>query len=85
MSTLGDNSPVIEDEDSEVLLRLPGRIDDVMQSTVRLDRSIGIDRTDRERSLEFLRDRKAELGERLSKLRQQKEMKLVDQSWNGQY
>ena len=80
MSTVGDNSPVIEDEDSEVLIRLPGRIDDVMQSTVRLDRSIGIDRTDRERSLEFLRDRKAELGERLSKLRQQKEMlKLEEQ------
>ena len=62
------------------MLRLPGRIDDVMQSTVRLDRSIRIDRTDRERSLQFLRDRKAELGERLSKLRQQKEMlKLEEQ------
>ena len=93
MSTRGNNSPVTDmycpetgrsqEGDSEVLLRLPGR-SDVMQSTI----MSGIDRyiqnaniAGREKSLVSLRDRKADLGERLSKLsseqdnlKQQKEM-----------
>ena len=93
MSTRGDNSAVTDmyfpetersqDGDSEVLLRLPGR-SDVMQSTIMsgIDRSIQNAKiADREKSLVSLIDRKADLGERLSKLSseqdnltQQKEM-----------
>ena len=93
MSTRGDNSAVTDryfpdtersqDGDSEVLLRLPGR-SDVMQSTIMsgIDRSIqNANIADREKSLVSLRDRKRDLGERLSKLSseqdnltQQKEM-----------
>ena len=93
MSTRGDNSVVTDmyfpetersqKGDSDALLRLPGR-SDVMQSTIMSDIDSSIQNANianREKSLVSLRDRKADLGERLSKLSseqgnltQQKEM-----------
>lgn len=85
MSTQGDNTvsdvyyrytEQSQDQDSEVLLRLPHR-EPNMQSTIRsdVDRSIqdASYEVANEQALVSLRDRKANIRERLSKLKRQED------------